>query len=109
MASGAALTKAAARSASLSSVASKPPATTTRFFPSTTPLSRNSSKNASTAVEFRAEGKQDAEPVRAAVFLRVRRERPRRRRASKQRDELAAFHSITKALPMPVSIARPPG
>src|SRR5262249_23749177 len=41
-------------------------------------------------------------------LLRARRERPRRCRAAEKGDELAAFHSITKALPMPVSIARPP-
>jgi hypothetical protein len=41
-------------------------------------------------------------------LLPPRRERPRSRHAAEQRDELAAFHSITKALPMPVSIARPP-
>src|SRR5262249_20775161 len=41
-------------------------------------------------------------------LLRARRERPRGR-AAEQRDELAAFHLITKALLMPVSIARPLG
>src|SRR5262245_57616705 len=32
-----------------------------------------------------------------AALLRGRRERPRRRRAAEQRDELAAFHSITSS------------
>jgi hypothetical protein len=42
-------------------------------------------------------------------LLRPRRERPSRCcAAADERDELAAFHSITKALPMPVSITRPP-
>jgi hypothetical protein len=35
-------------------------------------------------------------------LLRARRERPRG--AAEQRDKLAAFHLIIKALPMPVSV-----
>src|SRR5262249_50048500 len=38
---------------------------------------------------------QHADSPHAAAPLRARRERPRRRRAAEQRDELAAFHSIT--------------
>src|SRR5262249_62273326 len=34
---------------------------------------------------------------RRPPFLRARRERPRRRRAAEQRDEMAAFHSITSS------------
>src|SRR5262245_22485342 len=56
IASGAALTNAAARWGRLSSVASKPPGTTVRFFPSINPLSRSSSKRASTAADCLAEG-----------------------------------------------------
>ena len=33
----------------------------------------------------------------AKLKLRARRERPRRRRAAEERDELAAFHSITSS------------
>ena len=38
-------------------------------------------------------------PLRAhaLALLRTRRERPRRRRAAEQRDELAAFHSINSS------------
>ena len=41
-------------------------------------------------------------------LLRARRERPRGGSTAEECDELAAFHLITKALPMPVSTARPP-
>src|SRR5215471_6560921 len=41
------------------------------------------------------------------LLLRIRRKRPHPRAAEKG-DELAAFHLVTKALPMPGSIARPP-
>src|SRR5262245_58474927 len=50
---------------------------------------------------------QHADPPHPLGLLRARRERPRRCAAEKG-DELAAFHLITKALLMPVSIARPP-
>src|SRR5262249_42070372 len=51
-------------------------------------------------------GMEESDPRQP--LLRARRERPRRCRAAEKGDELAAFHSITKALPMPVSVARPP-
>src|SRR5215471_4202864 len=37
-------------------------------------------------------------------LLRPRRERPRRRRAAQQRDELAAFHSITSSAPSNIDV-----
>src|SRR5262249_38279129 len=40
---------------------------------------------------------QHADPPHALGLLRPRRERPRRRRAAEQRDELAALHSITSS------------
>ena len=44
----------------------------------------------------RADAKEpDGRPLRR--LLRARRERPRRRRAAEQRDELAPFHSITSS------------
>jgi hypothetical protein len=40
---------------------------------------------------------EEADPVSFPAWLRPRRERPRSRRAAEQRDELAAFHSITSS------------
>ena len=40
---------------------------------------------------------QDADAPYALGLLRARRERPRRRRAAEQRDELASLHSITSS------------
>src|SRR6516162_5938962 len=40
---------------------------------------------------------QHADPSRPTGLLRVRRERPRRRRAADERDELAPPHSITSS------------
>src|SRR5262245_42152979 len=42
-------------------------------------------------------GVQAADAISPPGFLRARRERPRHRRAAEQRDELAAFHSITSS------------
>jgi hypothetical protein len=43
-------------------------------------------------------GMQAAEAINASGLLSARRERPRRRRAAEQRDELAAFHSMTSSV-----------
>ena len=42
-------------------------------------------------------GVQAANAVNPSGFLRARRERPRRRRAADERDELAPLHSITSS------------
>src|SRR5215831_15197896 len=42
-------------------------------------------------------GKQHADAPNPVRLLRARRERPRRRSAAEQRDELAALHSITSS------------
>src|SRR6516225_3523493 len=47
---------------------------------------------------FRPQRNQgDTEAAHPVALLRARRERPRRRRAAEERDELAAFHSITSS------------
>src|SRR5262249_46399292 len=40
---------------------------------------------------------QYSDPAHASALLRARRNRPRRRRAAEQRDELATLHSITSS------------
>src|SRR5262249_52351010 len=49
-------------------------------------------------------GRDDPDPPHPVRLLRARRERPRRRRAAEQCDELASFHSITSS-----AIASSPG
>jgi|AmaraimetFIIA100_FD_contig_121_134781_length_2931_multi_6_in_0_out_0_2 hypothetical protein len=56
----------------------------------------------------RSENVERANTPYPVWLLRASGERPRCQCAAEQGDELAAFHSITEALPMPVSIARPP-
>src|SRR5262249_52323625 len=49
------------------------------------------------AVGRRRAGAQETDSRQLSRLLRPRRERPRRRRAAEQRDELATFHSITSS------------
>ena len=66
--------------------------------PSIQPSSRSRCTKAATH-GLAAEGVPDQKPDGRQLcrLLRARRERPRRRRAAEQRDELAAVHSITSS------------
>src|SRR5437660_1743598 len=68
------------------------------FIPTEAPKGLSHSRNTAGRIRVLLSGrKQDTDAPHPLELLRTYRQRPRRRRAAEQRDELAAVHSITSS------------